>query len=359
MIVVIPSIRNINLEYIEPLLNKGNKIIVVDDTDEERIQVTAKEVMVFHYSDRKRILGPLEKCVPIKNGVCRDLGLLIAYHIASDDDTIVCLDDDCQVFDEYQSVAESSLGLKNLLEIQTKHRFYNPLDLYDMDSIIFPRGFPYEERVATYDYKYRKSINKNVVFNLGLWHGVFDVNAIDKLYLDKFSFDDVDLKYDQVVVQPGPILSLCSMNMIMKREVIPAIYQLPMNEPIVPNWKIDRYGDIWGGYICKMLIDIKGDALSVGKPLIYHHKDSNLHKNIMQEHYSHIVNLQFCDLIELACRNIKPGSYLDMYGQLVNNLKSLESSYPAALANYILPTVKKIDMWVKALSLPHIELEII
>src|SRR3972149_11722216 len=102
MIVVIPSIRNINLEYPKPLLNKGNKIIVVDDTDEERITVNAPEVIVLHYSDKKRILGDLELCIPRKNGVCRDLGLLMAYHIAKEDETIVCLDDDCQIFDGYQ-----------------------------------------------------------------------------------------------------------------------------------------------------------------------------------------------------------------------------------------------------------------
>lgn len=356
MIVVIPSIREVNLEYLSPLLNKGNKIIVVDDTDEGRITVNAPEVIVLHYSDKKRIFGDLEFCIPRKNGVCRDFGLLVAYHIAKDNETIVCLDDDCQVFDGYMEKAESSLGKKELPEAKTSHRFYNPLDLYGHDVEIFPRGFPYEERGKEKDYRYDNRVRKNIVFNLGLWRGVFDINAIDKLYLEKFSFDEVSLKYPQVAVTKGPLVSLCSMNMIMKKEVIPAIYQLPMNEAIIPNWQIDRYGDIWGGYICKKFIDIKGDALSVGEPLIYHHKDSALHKNIRQEHYSHIVNLQFCDLIDLACREIKKDSYLSMYEQLTVNLGKLEPQYPEALKTYLVPTVKKMKAWVRALKLKEVRI---
>ena len=142
----------------------------------------------------------------------------------------------------------------------------------------------------------------------------------------------------------------------MKKEIIPAIYQLPMNEPIIPNWQIDRYGDIWGGYICKKLIDIKGDALSVGESLIYHHKDSSLEKNIRQEHYAHIVNIRFCDLIDKACEAIKKDSYLSMYDQFVCNLDSLKKDYPESLKNYLLPTVNKMKTWITALKLKDIKI---
>ena len=50
------------------------------------------------------------------------------------------------------------------------------------------------------------------------------------------------------------------MNMHFRREVLPATYQLPMHVPVLPDEVIDRYGDIWGGFVLKMLIDIKGDG---------------------------------------------------------------------------------------------------
>ncbi len=355
MILVIPSIRNINMEYIKGLYPKLRKIIIVDDTDEERIDVKDEKVITLHYSDRPKMLGDLEWCIPKKNGVVRDFGLFYAYHIGKSHETVVCLDDDCEVYDDYYKKAENSLGKKTVKYVTTKYRFYNPLDIYDYDKEIFPRGFPYEERGRLKDYNYKKSIKGNVVFNLGLWRGIFDINAIDKMYLEQFAFDDINLRYSQVAVQNGALVSLCSMNMIMQREVIPAIYQVPMNEPIIPNWRIDRYGDIWGGYICKKLIDIKGDLLTVGEPLIFHHKEGNVNRNMLQEHYSHIVNLQFCDIIDKACENIKPTDYLDMYEQLVTNLQKLESVYPVALKDYLKPTCARMGLWTKALRLKSVK----
>ena len=349
MIIVIPSIRNINSDFLLPLLHGNNRIIVVDDTDEERIKSNSPHIEILHYSDRKKRLGILEECIPKKNGVCRDFGLLVAYQESDDEEIIVCLDDDCEVFEDYEKKAMQSLGIRRLPLLETSHEFYNPLDLYNLDMEIYPRGFPYEKRGIPVDYRYENKIEGNVIFNLGLWHGVFDVNAIDKLYLDKFSFDNIPLKYDQVAVQKHALVSLCSMNMIFRCELVPAIYQLPMNVPIIPEWTIDRYGDIWGGYICKKLIDIKGDLLSVGQPLIYHHKDSNLHRNIRQEHYAHLINVKFCELIEHACETIKPGSYFDMYGEFVDNIFHLENIYPEEMKAYLLQLREKMQLWVKAL----------
>lgn len=354
MIVVIPSIRTINTEYIKCLLDSDAEIIVVDDTDEERIKPVSDNMKVLHYSDRKRMLGSLESCIPRKNGACRDFGLWYAYVYGEKDETVICLDDDCEILSDYRTVAENSLGIKNLPLAQTKNRFYNPLDLYNLDMEIYPRGFPYEERGKKPDYNYNSSVEGNVVFNLGLWRGVFDVNAIDKLYLSQYSFDTKKLRFGQVVVQKGALVSLCSMNMILKREVIPAIYQLPMNEPIIPEWVINRYGDIWGGYICKKLADIKGDLVSVGEPMINHYKEDTqpeILKNIKQEHYSHIVNIAFCDILDLACADIKPSDYLGMYRELVDNLKKLSVNFPVSIKPYLDPTVVKMEQWVKALNM--------
>jgi len=354
MIVVIPSIRTINKQYIKYLLDPDIEIIVVDDTDEERIEPISDNMKVLHYSDRKRMLGDHGNCIPRKNGACRDFGLWYAYIHGKKDETIICLDDDCEINHDYKTLAEKSLGIKKLPLAATGNRFYNPLDLYGLDIEVFPRGFPYEERGRGNDYDYSDHIEGNVVFNLGLWRGIFDVNAIDKLYLPQYSFDTKKLRFDQVAVQKGALVSLCSMNMILKREVIPAIYQLPMNEPVVPEWVINRYGDIWGGYICKKLADIKGDIVSVGEPMINHYKEDTqkeILRNIRQEHYSHIVNMTFCDILDEACAGIGSSDYLSMYRDLVENMKKLRGSFPVSIKPYLEPTVVKMGQWVEALSM--------
>ncbi|HKK41205.1 MAG TPA: hypothetical protein VJ963_02265, partial [Bacteroidales bacterium] len=88
----------------------------------------------------------------------------------------------------------------------------------------------------------------------------------------------------------------------------------------------------------------------VGQPLIYHHKDSDLHRNIRQEHYAHLVNLKFCELIEQACMSIKPAGYFDMYSEFVENIHSLESHYPGELKGYLLHLRDRLKLWVKALG---------
>ena len=57
-----------------------------------------------------------------------------------------------------------------------------------------------------------------------------------------------------------------------------------MNVPALPGWVVDRYGDIWGGFILKILMDRRGDALAVGGPMIRHLKDGDDQRNIWQEH---------------------------------------------------------------------------
>jgi hypothetical protein len=96
------------------------------------------------------------------------------------------------------------------------------------------------------------------------------------------------------------------MNMQFRREVLPAVYQLPMHVPVLPHWVIDRYGDIWGGFILKTLMDIRGDTMVVGEPMIHHLKEGNFRRNIWQEHVCHLVNDEFIALLGEGATRIPP-----------------------------------------------------
>ena len=325
----------------------------MDDSDDQSIRSESSNIRVLDYQDKRRLLAEYEDCIPKKNGASRDLGFYYAYCHADNGEVIVALDDDCEVSHDFFSLAESAVGEKELPLAETGNSFYNPLDLYDSANDLYPRGFPYEERGRPRDYKYDQVVTGNVVFNLGLWRGVFDINAVDKLSVPTYSFDQVALRYQQVAVQKGALVSACSMNMTFTRELVPAIYQLPMNEEIAEGVIVDRYGDIWGGYICKKLIDRKCDLFSVGEPLIMHHKTDTMdiiRKNIRQEEYAHTVNLSFCDLLDRACEDIRPSDYLTMYENLVENLNGLTEQYPLPLRTYLQLIARKMGLWVEALK---------
>jgi hypothetical protein len=108
--------------------------------------------------------------------------------------------------------------------------------------------------------------------------------------------------------------------MHFRREVIPAVYQLPMHVEVMPGWVIDRYGDIWGGFMLKALMDIKGDLMAVGGPMIRHLKEGAYERNIWQEHLCHLVNDEFISIIETERAEVKSASYLTMVAHMAETL---------------------------------------
>jgi hypothetical protein len=96
MIVVIPSNRSINLDYLRPLIDSGARFVVVDDSPGS-IRIDHPQFRVFNWGDRERLLGDRQLAIPRRNGACRDLGFVVAWKEADDDEIVVALDDDCVV----------------------------------------------------------------------------------------------------------------------------------------------------------------------------------------------------------------------------------------------------------------------
>jgi hypothetical protein len=74
---------------------------------------------------------------------------------------------------------------------------------------------------------------------------------------------------EDFVAAPGQYLTVCSMNLAFKREVIPAFYQLPMDDN---RWDVGRFDDIWSGVFLKRACDLLGKQIYNGAPLCEHNK---------------------------------------------------------------------------------------
>src|SRR6476619_5737958 len=96
LIVVIPTARAINLDYVSPLIDAGARFIVVNDASRS-LDLRHPQFSVYSLDDRRRILGNLAHAIPHGNGSCRDFGFLLAWAQASTDDILIALDDDCAV----------------------------------------------------------------------------------------------------------------------------------------------------------------------------------------------------------------------------------------------------------------------
>jgi hypothetical protein len=351
MIVVIPSAREINLNYLSPLIDGGARFIIVDDS-EGSIRINHPGFRVFNWADRKRIAGKYSEALPVKNGACRDLGFLIAWKESDENEIIIALDDDCEVYEANfmtEVVGHLEKRSRKVPLISGKH--FNILDIYaDIDKNLYPRGFPYSARL---DYQYcttYSELEAESSFNLGMWRGVFDVNAIDKLYGSSCSHDHAVLEHDSVLIPEGVLVSACSMNMQFRRELIPAVYQLPMHIEIMPGWNIDRYGDIWGGFILKTLMDIRRDAFTAGAPVIHHKKEGNYLRNIWQEHLCHLVNDEFICVLNDAKSQICRSDYSDMMSQLSEIMKSSSSKNSPILSKYLKHLTHSMDAWCQLLK---------
>lgn len=97
MIVVIPSNRTVNLDYLAPLIERGARFVVVDDS-EGTIRIDHPQFEVYNWGDRRRMLGALDAGFPKRNGASGDFGFYVAWENSDPGEIIVALDDDCVVY---------------------------------------------------------------------------------------------------------------------------------------------------------------------------------------------------------------------------------------------------------------------
>ena len=351
MIVVIPSNRNINLNYLTPLINHGARFVVVDDSD-GTIHISHPQFEVYNWTDRKKMLGDLDIGYPKRNGASRDFGFYIAWKNSDPGEIIVSLDDDCEVYqqDFYEQVNDV-LSRRERPVATCAGIHLNILDLYDgTPDHLFPRGFPYSARVNYQGMQIKDAESRNVTFCLGLWRGAFDVNGVDKIEGPEYLHPDAKLKESSVIVEREKLVSVCSMNIQFRRELIPAVYQLPMNVEVMPHWVVNRYGDIWGGFILKTLMDLKKEAMAIGQPMINHLKKGDYTKNIWQEHMSHLVNDEFLDLLLQVKEKIRSSNYLEMMIELNEGFKQYSDKASPIFKPYLKHLCKAMDAWNISLS---------
>jgi hypothetical protein len=137
---------------------------------------------------------------------------------------------------------------------------------------LYPRGYPYsamDEEVETDEVEV-----DDVVASQGLWTNVPDLDAV-RILMDgdlqgqaqtRTSTDDYEGNF---VAERGNYLTVCSMNLAFRREVIPAFYQLPMDEN---EWDVGRFDDIWSGLFLKRACDVLDKRIVNGYPLCEHNK---------------------------------------------------------------------------------------
>ncbi|WP_440006460.1 alpha-1 4-glucan-protein synthase [Halomicrococcus sp. SG-WS-1] len=137
---------------------------------------------------------------------------------------------------------------------------------------LYPRGYPYsamDEETAT-----EQTCVGDVVASQGLWTNVPDLDAV-RILMDGDLRGQAQTRTspadygENFVAAPGNYLTVCSMNLAFRREVVPAFYQLPMDDN---PWDVGRFDDIWSGVFLKRACDVLGKQIVNGAPLCRHDK---------------------------------------------------------------------------------------
>lgn len=226
-----------------------DKVILVEDNPYRSFDVNVEH----HYcwKDIDDDLGDISWIISRKDSAIRSYGFWKAYKMNAD--VIYTLDDDCLPID---GVDFCGGHLNNL---------NNTPKWCDSVTGFRTRGKPYKNL----------GLMTNVMFSMGLWEGVPDLDAINMLAGPN---EPLVLPTTRVMSQ-GQYFPFCGMNFAFKRNAAVLTYfpLMGVNSPF------GRFDDIWFGIICKKICDHLNIAITCGEPYIYHSKASDPFNNLVKE----------------------------------------------------------------------------
>lgn len=211
--------------------------------------------------------------VPARSHAQTSFGLL--YLWANGFEYGVFLDDDTRPHADVDFFGRHLANLNHegpIESVRSDEQWVNVLYQAADEHGLYPRGYPYGAMGETLETA--TTTVDDVVASQGLWTDVPDLDAV-RILLDgdlqgqaqtRLSADDYGGDF---VAAPGQYLTVCSMNLAFRREVVPAFYQLPMDDN---PWDVGRFDDIWSGVFLKRACDVLGKQILNGGPLCVHEK---------------------------------------------------------------------------------------
>jgi len=188
-----------------------------------------------------------------------------------------------------------------------------------------------------------------IVASQGLWTNVPDLDAV-RILMDgdlqgqaqtRTTAEDFTGNF---AVEEGNYLTVCSMNLAFKREVIPAFYQFPMDDN---EWEIGRFDDIWSGLTLKKAADMLDKSVVTGFPLCVHNKaERSTFSDLNNEVPALELNEHFWKALEDA-PDTAP-DYATAYEEMIEAVDGYDfSAYHNS--EFIDFTVEKMRRWLTAI----------
>ena len=292
--VVVPTIREYECvrEYVANAREYGHAdrlffVLVTEDfcdADAMRTMLDDLDVagVVFDEADRhdwyaEHGVEDYGHVVPAASHAQTSFGLL--YLWAHDFEFGFFIDDDTLPHDtdffggHYRNLAHEG-SITEVRSADDEERWVNVLHQNFDDHGLYPRGYPYAAMGGGHESETVELARGDVIASQGLWTNVPDLDAV-RILMDgdlqgqaRTRTTAADYGED-FLVAPGHYTTVCSMNLAFRREVVPAFYQLPMDDN---GWDVGRFDDIWSGVFLKRAADVLGKRVLTGTPLCEHNK---------------------------------------------------------------------------------------
>lgn len=268
--------------------------------------------------------------IPRRTSAIKSYGFVQAYGDGAD--YIWTLDDDC--FPEkshadwpYVPRIKQVIGMS-----QADDSWYNTIE----DSGLYPRGYPYGIRQD----------KKPVMIHHGLWSGIPDLDGVTALEHHARRLDPAN---DLELVPSGKFFPMCGMNLVFRREMVPAMYfglqgreRNVDHNPIIEGTRplpFDRFDDIWAGLFVKKVCDRLNYAVTSGAPSILHTKLSDPTMRVIKEGpgiainellWQHVASadLSGCDSVQSCYLKLaddldlfQPAGYEKYFGKLAEAMR--------------------------------------
>ena len=278
-------------------------ILVIDDSDGKLAPAPRQNVVYYDYAAQRDVMGEHYDAIPHKSAATRNFAHYLAYREGYD--VIIALDYDCRTRPGWLDAHLACLGpVRDAPALAGA--WVNTIE----QPGFFSRGFPYEYRNPTASAMVETAASGVVKINMGVWDNVLDLNGIDKVQAEPPY--DPGLRGEANYVALGNV-PVCGMNTAFAAELTPAYFFLP-DVWVNGSWQLSRHDDIWGGYVVKKLMDLRGDLFTFGRPIVEHTRQSTIERVMMMEHWMHLMSMPFYRIVDQAVERVPAGAYDQMFG---------------------------------------------
>jgi hypothetical protein len=237
--------------------------------------------------------------------------------------------------------------------LKEKGGFHNICEylVFEPHRPVFPRGFPLQARGhVNQPQMVAAPAGTAIGVKEGLWLIEPDVDATTWL---NGKIKCTDYRGPETFVLDQSTWSpVNTQNTSVVRELIPAFVFVTMAWP-VPGGKLDRYGDIWGGYFLLALMQGTRYRVGFGRPLVEHRRNPHNYVDDLRFEFWGMILTDW--LLEILRSSFKPTSarMTDRVLELAEFLEAeamahLPTWCPAEIASFVHSTAQNLRHWSAA-----------